>query len=182
MLTPDAVRAALANRERATDQRGKPAAVLVGIADNELLFEKRPADLRQHGGQVSFPGGSRDPGDADSVATALREAQEELAIASDHIEVVGLLDDLFTVTNFTITPVVGFFRERPKLVREPGEVEDAFWVDLDRLRDERLWRHMDFTFGGRPRASWFFDGAAYVIWGATAEIVRQFLNLTGHLR
>jgi 8-oxo-dGTP pyrophosphatase MutT (NUDIX family) len=164
----------------------QPSAVLVtllcdeagSLRDARLLFTVRRADLRRHAGQISFPGGRRDPGDADLRATALREAEEEIGIARERVDVLGFLDDVPTPTGFVITPVVGAVCGPfvPRL--QPEEVAEAFTADLVTLREEGCYRDQ-----GRRH----FEGVEYVmheyhtdgrrIWGATARMVHQLLEL-----
>src|SRR4051812_11282044 len=118
------LRAILASRTPVRLSDGRKAAVLVPVLfapdGPELLFMKRPDGATAHAGQVSFPGGKTDPGDRDAIATALREAEEELGIAPASVEVLGALDDINTaVTAFDVTPVVGALRERPVLRPSP---------------------------------------------------------------
>lgn len=184
-MTPRELTALLGTQPRRVEARGRPAAVLVPVAfannDARLLFTKRPDGLGIHGGQVSFPGGGVDASDRDATAAALRESQEELGLDPGQVQVLGLLDDLITITGFTITPVVGIIPAEPVLNPSPVEVEDWFWVDVERLRDPRQWRVQHFTFEGRERNTWFFEGARHTIWGATASIVRQLLRLGDEL-
>src|SRR5260370_882378 len=116
------------------------SAVLVPIvvepdASARLLFTVRPADMSKHAGQIAFPGGKRDPGDADLAATALREAAEELGIEPAAVEVLGLLDDVPTPTGFVITPVVARLLGPLELRPSAREVAEVFAVPLDELRD-----------------------------------------------
>ena len=119
------------------DAAPRPAAVLLllypdptGGADT-IVFTRRPEEMRHHPGQISLPGGSREPEDADAVATALREAQEELAIPPSAVQVIATLEPVFTVvSNYLITPVVGRAAARPAFVADPREVAEVIEVPL----------------------------------------------------
>ncbi len=157
------------------------AAVLVPIhvsaSGVQLLFTKRPDNLRAHPGQVSFPGGRIEASDADEHAAALREANEELGIEARDVRIIGQLDDIVTGTGFTVTPVVGVLDTLPVLRPSPSEIADVFWFPLAKLREEAGWRQLDVTRDGQVFHLWFYDGAPHTIWGATAAMTRQILDL-----
>lgn len=162
----------------------KPSAVLVPFFEEggelHLLFTKRKDHLKNHGGQVSFPGGACENGE-DAVSCALREAEEEVGIVRQNIEVIGLLDDLETITFFKITPVVGYLSARPSLSIEHHEVERVFSVRfLDFLKEEHWTKDRSKTFLGKPYPVYYFHGAEEVIWGATARIVRRLVRRYKH--
>ena len=145
--------------------------------DISVLFMKRPDDARRHPGQVSFPGGKREPSDLDDADTALREAYEELGLERASVQILGELDGLFTVTDFNITPIVGALREMPVLTPSSAEVADWFWVSLRALADSSHWRNEQISWRGTLHDTWFFDGGKHLIWGATAQIVRDLLKI-----
>jgi len=138
---------------------------------------KRPDDTSMHSGQVSFPGGSREAADVDEAHTATREAFEELGLDPANVKVLGRLDDMFTVSNFNITPVVGQLLQAPTVVPSRAEVADWFWVSLSLLADEATWRSEQLPWRGESHETWFFDGAKHLIWGATARILRDLLDI-----
>jgi 8-oxo-dGTP pyrophosphatase MutT (NUDIX family) len=150
------------------------------IRDAQLVFTVRRADLRQHAGQISFPGGRRDPGDADLAETALRETEEELGVARQRVQVLGLLDDVPTPSRYVITPVVGLARGPVPFSPHNGEVAAVFEASLRTLAEPA--RYHD-----AGRRAW--EGVEYVlheyqvgphrVWGATARMVHQLLELTG---
>ncbi len=181
MITLTDLRSALSAHTPARHSVGAQASVLVPVfADPgglRLLFTKRPESLRSHPGQVSFPGGRIDPSDESAAAAAVREAHEELGIAPHEVELLGQLDDVVTGTGFTVTPFVGWLPVMPVLRPNPAEVEDWFWFPLDRFVDDDSWRGLDITRGGRVYKLWFFDDAPYTIWGATAAMTRQLVEL-----
>lgn len=156
------------------------AAVLVPLVRrgeaHTLVFTARPAQMPTHGGQISMPGGKRDASDVDLSATALREAAEELGIAPAAVDVLGLLDDVATPLGFVISPVVGWLDDPPPFRPHAREVEDVLELSLEALaqnyRDAgervvsgRTYRLHEYAIGGR------------VIWGATARMVHQTLEL-----
>jgi 8-oxo-dGTP pyrophosphatase MutT (NUDIX family) len=162
---------------------GRPASVLL-LCDPStpgvpLLFVLRSADLRAHPGQIAFPGGSAEPEDADVVATALREANEEVGIEPANVEVIGLLSPFATVVSDRwVTPVVALER-RPSALRSDGfEVAEWFHVDIaDLLVAPHSIR--EFQRDGVPRDVHFYEANNRVIWGVTGIIVHELLTLLG---
>jgi 8-oxo-dGTP pyrophosphatase MutT (NUDIX family) len=157
------------------------AAVLVPIvlrAQPTVLLTQRTAHLSTHSGQVAFPGGRTDPEDADAAATALREAQEEVGLAPETVEVLGELNTYTTGTSFIVTPVVGLVQPDCVLKPNPYEVADVFEVPLAFLLDPANHRHHAFEWEG-VRREWlsmpYQDGEHIrFIWGATAGMLRNF--------
>ena len=156
----------------------RAAAVLIPVlADPEpaVLFTVRTETVRSHKGQISFPGGSIDPGDASPEAAALRETQEEIGLDPASVEVVGELDTTPTfVSGFVISPFVGMLRGRPRLRPNPAEVAEVLEVPLADLNDE-IRAEPGFAHAGRtyPTEAWIWRD--YVIWGVTARLIRLFL-------
>jgi len=148
-----------------------------------LLLTQRTAHLRDHAGQISFPGGRSEPTDADAVDTALREAEEEVGLARRHVEVIGSLPVYRTVTHYDVTPVVALIQPPFDLRIDAHEVAEAFEVPLSFLMSPANHRRHVFDWdGGRhqflsmpwPRP----DGQGeYFIWGATAAMLRNFYRL-----
>jgi 8-oxo-dGTP pyrophosphatase MutT (NUDIX family) len=152
----------------------------------QVLLTLRTAHLRDHAGQVSFPGGRQEPDDADTIATALREAEEEVGLARRHVEVVGTLPVYMTVTGFRVTPVVGLVEPDFSLALDAFEVVEAFEVPLAFLMQPRNHRRHRFEFEGGAREflsmPWEAPGAdghlrRYFIWGATAAMLRNLYRL-----
>lgn len=158
----------------------KRASVLVPFFEKEgelfLLFTKRREHLRHHGGQVAFPGGEQENGE-DPVACALRESQEEIGLATPAIEVVGLLDDVETITFFQVTPVLAYLKELPPLKPQPQEVEKIFSVLFTDFLDEDKWtKDRSKTLFGKPYPVYYYHGAEEIIWGVTGRIVRRLVR------
>jgi 8-oxo-dGTP pyrophosphatase MutT (NUDIX family) len=160
------------------------AAVLVPLYEEggklHAVFTKRPADMRRHAGEISFPGGRMDDGE-DLRDTALREAEEEIGLRPAAVEVVAELDTLATVgSRFTITPFVGLVDPLPRLVPHPGEVVKILEVPLSELLEDDAF-HEEF-WGSPDRAISFFELPGETVWGATARVLVAFLaHLTASL-
>jgi len=164
-----------------------PASVLIGLVMRErptLLLTQRTKHLSSHSGQVAFPGGKADAGDTGPVATALREAQEEVGLSAKFVTVIGHLPHYTTGSQYVITPVVALLHPGLELSANEFEVEIIFEVPLDFLMNPAHHRHHSFLTPAGPR-SWlsmpYHDGVAErYIWGATAGMIRnlyQFLSL-----
>lgn len=150
------------------------AAVLVPVvthAEPTLLFTLRPETMRRHPGQVSFPGGRIDPEDADAVAAALREAEEEVALPRSAVEIIGMADRYRTVTGFSVTPVIGLVSPGLPLMPHPGEVADIFETPLSYLLDPRHQTVRTAIYQGRERAYYEIQWEGRRIWGATAAMI-----------
>ncbi len=159
-----------------------PAAVLIPLCQNSgesyIIFTKRNELLNYHSGQISFPGGGWQEGDADMLETALRECWEEIGLQPDAVEVLGELDDMPTyTTNFLITPYVGFIPYPYNFLIRPEEVEEIIEVPLNVLLDARNFREELHPIEGVLVPHYFFDYGSRVIWGATARILKQFLEI-----
>jgi 8-oxo-dGTP pyrophosphatase MutT (NUDIX family) len=154
---------------------GTAAAVLLPLFErNEeayIWLVRRPETMRSHGGQVAFPGGKSDPTDESRCATALRETEEELAIARSSVDVLGALDDYPTITGFTVTPWVGWLSGDLEIEPNPSEVARAFAAPLRAFFAP--------TEGVLPWPGWTVDGE--FVWGATAAILRGFVSIVRRL-
>lgn len=159
-----------------------PAAVLVPIVLHEqqptLLLTQRTAHLNDHAGQVSLPGGRVDATDASPVETALREAEEEVGLGRQYVDVLGMLPDYFTATGFRVTPVVGLVHPPVELRADPFEVAEIFEVPLAFLMDGMNHQRRTFDFpGGLGRRTFYaMPYERYFIWGATAGMLRNLFH------
>jgi 8-oxo-dGTP pyrophosphatase MutT (NUDIX family) len=142
-----------------------------------LVLTRRAQHLRSHRGEVSFPGGGREPADADLLATALREAHEEVDLDPSSVEVIGELDHLATVMSRSfIVPYVGVLAECPDLEPDPDEVEHILHVPLDELLLDEVYHEEWWGMPGFDRPLYFFEVVGDTIWGATASILRDLLE------
>ena len=153
----------------------RPAGVLIPLIERgsslSVLLPERSADLKHHAGQVSFPGGGMEAGDADIAATALRETHEEVGIRPEQIDVAGYLQPTPTVTGYAVTPVIGFVKHDYSLRIDRTEVESAFEVPLEFLMDETNEEHSEREFEGMTVSVVTFHYDGYRIWGATAGML-----------
>ena len=177
------IEAALADRpRRVVEQEGLvPAAVLLAITDRSdphILFTKRSERVAHHKGQISFPGGIVETWDGSRLETALRECREEIGLPGDAVEILGTLDDTETrATQFVITPFVGLVREPPAWRPDGKEIERVLEVPLSGLLDPAGFRVELWERGGELTPVYFYEYQGEVIWGATARILKQFLDL-----
>ena len=158
------------------------AAVLIPLfkkgKDYHLLFTKRTEQVKHHKGEISFPGGAFDEGDFQLEKTALREAFEEIGLREEDVQVLGALDDIITRTEFIVTPFVGIFSGYPYPFKlSPVEIEELIEVPLPRLLDQGCFGERVIIQGDSERAVESYQYGKYIIWGATARILRQFLEL-----
>jgi 8-oxo-dGTP pyrophosphatase MutT (NUDIX family) len=151
------------------------AAVLVPVINHPkeltVLFTRRTAQLRSHSGQVSFPGGRAEPGDADAEVTALRETEEEIGLPRARVEVLGRLPEYMTRTGYRVTPVVGLIHPPLELVPDAREVDEVFEVPLAFLLDPGNHRRESREFQGGTATYYIMQYEERVIWGATAGMV-----------
>jgi len=160
-----------------------PAAVLVPLvmrpAELTVMLTQRTAHLAAHGGQISFPGGRAEPEDADSVAAALRETEEEVGLPRDYVEVVGRLDTYLTSTGFEVTPVVGLVRAPYPMRPDPFEVAEVFEVPLSFIVDPANHRRDSREYKGRLRHFFVLPYQNRYIWGATAGMLVNLAEVLG---
>jgi 8-oxo-dGTP pyrophosphatase MutT (NUDIX family) len=206
-LTPDEVRRRFARAvagERASDPKtiaamrgdhslvpgGAPpasaltaASVLVPLVMRPsglaVMLTQRTAHLAAHAGQISFPGGRAEPEDADSVAAALRETEEEVGLPRDYVEVIGRLDTYLTSTGFEITPVVGLVRAPYPMRVDPFEVAEVFEVPLAFVVDPANHRRDSREYKGRLRHFFVLHYENRYIWGATAGMLVNLAEVLG---
>ena len=158
-----------------------PSAVLVPLYERDgqpvLVLTRRASHLRNHPREVAFPGGRREPADADLWATALREASEEIGLPPDRVRLIGRLESLTTVTSRArVHPFVGLIDELPALTPDPAEVESILHVEVSRLLSPEVWREEIWRLGGAERAMAFFELDGDTVWGMTASVLRRFLT------
>ncbi|HEX8034909.1 MAG TPA: CoA pyrophosphatase [Ktedonobacterales bacterium] len=164
-------------------RQARAAAVLAPLYSLEgrphLLFTRRSADLTVHKGEISFPGGSRDPTDNTLEQTALRETYEELGLAPASVEVIGALPPvLAAVSNFFVTPFVGWLGEGLlSLHPNPHEVAEVIEAPLQALADPAIYHAEQWRRNGMAYTIHFYDFGAYRIWGLTGRMLRTLLNM-----
>lgn len=163
-----------------TDQPLRPAAVLVGLVPRasgwQVLLTRRTEHLPTHGGQISFPGGRLEAADADAVAGALRETEEELGIRPALVQPIGLLDVYATISAFAVTPVVGLVDPGMQLQPDAREVDEAFEVPVRFLLDRQNLLREERHFRGRMRGYYVYRYGQHTIWGATAGMLVNLME------
>ncbi len=163
------------------DRPPVPAAVLIALVQRgaglSVLYTERSPDLRAHSGQISFPGGRVDPGDADAADAALREAAEEVALDRREARVLGYMPRYFTGTNYLITPVVALVEPSRPFIPNPAEVRSVFEVPLERLMRDESYGTFRMRRGEREHSSWQIQHGELTIWGITANLTRRFHDL-----
>ena len=154
---------------------GRPAAVLVGLTQHDMewhvIMTERSAHLAHHAGQISFPGGKVEDGDAGLVDTALREAREEIALAAERVDVIGGLGQVTSPVGFVVQPVVGIVAEGARLSACPNEVARILVLPLADLVSSRSHRQESYLRDGRQRTVWVIDHEDHYIWGLSAAIL-----------
>ena len=171
-------------RPRTPDADARRAAVLVPILQTpggaRVVYTLRTDGLRDHAGQVSFPGGSVDPGDGSLLETALREAEEEVDLRRDLVEVVGELEDMYVPpSRFLVKPFVALLPPEAEMVLAPDEVEAIFSVGLDELMSPENLRTEVWEREGRSIEVPLFAVGGHEIWGATAAMTANLLVRLG---
>jgi 8-oxo-dGTP pyrophosphatase MutT (NUDIX family) len=156
----------------------RDAAVLILVVNHAsgptVVFTVRTAHLNDHAGQISFPGGRTHPGDGSPERTALREAEEEIGVAPERVEVLGRLPEYRTGTGFAVTPIVGWADGPLEYRPDPHEVDAVFEVPLAFLLDPSNHRYESAFFKGATRKYWAVPYGERFIWGATAAMLVVF--------
>jgi 8-oxo-dGTP pyrophosphatase MutT (NUDIX family) len=162
------------------DARQASVLILLYPEDGELhtVFMQRPDYDGVHSGQISFPGGKKEPSDIDLIQTALRETQEETGADIDNIRILGTLTPLFIwVSNMLVTPVVGWTEVKPPLNFTSEEVVFLFEASVKKLLDPSIVREKPYNIKGEKLNVRFFDYNGHVIWGATAMMLNELLTI-----
>jgi 8-oxo-dGTP pyrophosphatase MutT (NUDIX family) len=179
----DQIRNILSSRKRRVIEHPpfSHAAVLVPLfqkdGDCHLLFTKRSEEVKYHKGEISFPGGVVDEEDKELINTALREAHEEIGLKESDVQIIGVLDDIVTITEFIVTPIVGLFPYPYPFKVSEVEIAELIEVPLSHLLDENCFGEMEITRGDRKEIVYAYQYGRHTIWGATARILKQFLDL-----
>jgi len=142
-----------------------------------VVLARRTEQVPHHKGQVCFPGGSRDPGDADLLETALREAEEELGIRRGDVEILGSMDPVITVTGFCIQPFVATVSATAGFHLDEFEMAEVFEAPLSIFAEFDRYRYAEAMFRGERNRVYFFDHGPHIIWGATATILHRLAEL-----
>jgi 8-oxo-dGTP pyrophosphatase MutT (NUDIX family) len=184
MEMSESIKKALSGRRRRiiSTKRLTRAAVLLPLFQKEgryhVLFTKRTERVKHHKGEISFPGGVVDEGDEDIEATALRETFEEIGLQRNNAEILGKLDDAVTISSaYLITPIVAeIVCPYPFSINE-DEIEELIEIPLEAFLEEDRWINETYANGGKKILSYRFEYKGRIIWGATARIIRQFLDI-----
>ena len=159
----------------------RPAGVLVPLrtvaGEVSVVLARRTERVPHHKGQVCFPGGSRDPGDRDLLATALRETEEELGIRPADVKLLGSMEPVPTVTGFCIQPFVAKIPDGARFLLNEFEMAEVFDAPLSLFSDFSRYRAAETTFLGKPYMVYFLDYGRLTIWGATARILHTLGEL-----
>lgn len=166
--------------QHAQDVLLRPAAVLLPLIpqaeEDYILFTLRSQKLRNHRGQISFPGGKKDTSDESLEYTALRETHEEIGVHAEHINVLGALPSFPTHTGFYVYPFVGRLSWPLALIPEAAEIDEVFQVPVKHLRNPDIY-HMEWRkVNGEDYPVHFYQYKHYTIWGITAQILHGFLS------
>ena len=157
------------------------AAVLVPLFKKgegcHIVFTKRTQTVRYHKGEISFPGGVFDERDLELERTALREAFEEIGLKENDVQIIGVLDDIITITQFVVTPFVGLFPYPYPFKLSPVEIAELIEVPISALLDEDGFSQREIIRGTGKEVVYAYQYENHIIWGATARILKQFLDL-----
>ena len=159
-------------KKKITGENLKASAVLIPLFYNQgqyhVLFTRRSEEVDFHKGEVCFPGGTREPSDSSLLQTALRETEEEISLKAEDVEILGEFDDSVTLTsNYVISPFVALIPHPYPLKADGREIREIFSVPLSFLMDEANFK----------QDSYAYEYEGHIIWGATARILRQFMDL-----
>ena len=183
LTPPEIIRQALAQRvvERVDGTGMIPAAVMILLYRKEgeycILLNKRSEEVEHHKGEISFPGGARDPEDFDLLETALRETEEEIGLARDAVEVIGELPTYETRTGFSVKPIVGLIKPPIELNIDSKEVADVFEIPLSFVLDRKNHERHSREWQNTMRNFYVFPHPKYYIWGVTAGMLVNLAEL-----
>jgi len=182
------LRQALSQRQKRhiVDARRVPSAVLVPIYQKQgqyyILFTQRTEKVKDHKGQISFPGGACEKEDGSPVNTALREATEEIGLKASDVEVLGELDDMATIgSGYIISPFVAAIPWPYQFKLDEWETEELIEVPISALFDKNCVRQETDVLDGQVVTAYFYHYQGRVIWGATARILKQLLDILGSI-
>jgi len=169
-------------KQQVTDTSRVPAAVLVPIYEDNgehyIVFIKRTELVKHHKGEITFPGGVFEADDQTLLNTALRESDEEIALAVDQVEVLGELDDAITLTShYTVTPFVGAIPWPYQFQVDQVETEAVITIPVSALLTDDCCTYQSVAIDGKQVISYFYHYQGKVIWGGTAQILKQFLEI-----
>ena len=183
LTPPELVKRALVNRksERVSEPGLTPASVLVLLypkdGDYCVLLNKRSEDVEHHKGEISFPGGARDPEDADSLDTALRETQEEMGILRDDVTILGEMDEVATRSRFRVNVFAGVIEPPYRFQPSADEIAEVVEFPVRALRDPSSRRLETRWQAGGTVTTYSYAYGKHLVFGATARILQQFLEL-----
>lgn len=185
-LLPEPLTGHFVQEEGGADLPLTPAAVLFPIVLREgghtVLLTQRTAHLRDHAGQISFPGGRVEDDDLSPSHTALRETEEEIGLTPERIQIIGFLPEYRTGTGFRVTPVVALVQPPFELQPDPFEVAEVFEVPLAFLLDPANHQRHSMHYRGALRSYFAMPYGEYFIWGATAGMIRSLTERLGLLQ
>ncbi|PLX88903.1 MAG: CoA pyrophosphatase [Desulfuromonas sp.] len=158
----------------------RPAAVLLPLFQRQgqpwILFTRRPAHLKNHGGEISFPGGGVETSDRSRWQTALRETDEEIGVTAEDVGYLGQLDDIVSIYGYLVTPFVGQIADNYPYRPDPGEIDEIIELPLHGLRDPDVYHQENWQHKGRLMPVDFYQINGQTIWGMTAAILKQMLE------
>ncbi len=174
----------LAQREKRyiNDTSRVPSAVLIPLYERQgryyIVFIRRTENVKDHKGQISFPGGARDINDRTLLHTAVRESREEIGLRMKDIEIIGELDDEITTTsNYIVTPFVAIIPWPYRFKKNKDEVAEMIQVPIEALLEKGRLKEGNEISNGRPIESYTYNYRGKVIWGATARILKKLLDI-----
>jgi 8-oxo-dGTP pyrophosphatase MutT (NUDIX family) len=168
------------------DANRMPSAVLIPLYEKQghyyIVLSRRTENVKDHKGQISFPGGARDTGDRTLLHTAVRESREEIGLREEDIEVIGELDDeLTTTSNYIVTPFVAMIPWPYRFTRNEDEVAEIIQIPIEALMAEDKVKEGSEILDGQKIKSPIYNYEGKIIWGATARILKKLLDIIGEI-